>query len=60
MQQELQEAMMEHANLMRNEDSLKEGPGEDPRAQGQVAERQGGGGRGSSTPAGTRRRTYGT
>jgi succinate dehydrogenase / fumarate reductase flavoprotein subunit len=25
MQQELQEAMMEHANLMRNEDSLKEG-----------------------------------
>jgi succinate dehydrogenase / fumarate reductase flavoprotein subunit len=27
MQQELQEAMMEHANLMRNEDSLKEGLG---------------------------------
>ncbi|MCA1688538.1 MAG: FAD-binding protein [Actinobacteria bacterium] len=27
MQQELQEAMMEHANLMRNEDSLREGLG---------------------------------
>ncbi len=27
LQQELQEAMMEHANLMRNEDSLKEGLG---------------------------------
>jgi succinate dehydrogenase / fumarate reductase flavoprotein subunit len=27
MQQELQEVMMEHANLMRNEDSLKEGLG---------------------------------
>ena len=27
MQQELQTAMMEHANLMRNEDSLKEGLG---------------------------------
>jgi succinate dehydrogenase / fumarate reductase flavoprotein subunit len=27
MQQELQEAMMEHANLMRDEDSLKEGLG---------------------------------
>ena len=36
-QQELQEAMMEHANLMRDGDSLERGPRQDTRAQGPAA-----------------------
>ena len=56
MQQELQEAMMEHANLMRNEDSLKEGLEKILVLKERLPNVKVGG-RGSSTPAGTRRRT---
>jgi succinate dehydrogenase / fumarate reductase flavoprotein subunit len=57
MQQELQEAMMEHANLMRNEDSLKEGLGKVLALKDRLPNVKVEGTR-LLTPAGTRRRTY--